>query len=301
MTTDHSAAYPTAAAFRRALTDRLRAIATPNGPWPLADLQRQFAYDRLLARLYLLHDDWVLKGATALLARDIAVRHTVDLDIYRATSRADAERDLRTAATLDAGDWFGFETGRGTPVADGVHGIRIPVVAHLGATVWMRFHVDVVADEVRMTGQPDVVPPLTAVQIPGLTRLGYRAYPVVDHIADKTCAMLERHGAARRPSTRFKDLVDLVRLTAYANVAADAQRRALVSEANRRELTLPSRLDVPDRALWKTGYAAEARRAITSIAANVDDALAEVRQYLDPVLADTASGVWHPDSRTWES
>ena len=45
----------------------------------LPHLQRQFAYDRLLARLYLLDDGWILKGATALLARHIAVRHTVDV------------------------------------------------------------------------------------------------------------------------------------------------------------------------------------------------------------------------------
>ena len=78
--------YATPAAFRRALTDRLSAIATPNGPWPLPDLQRQFAYDRLLHRLYLLDSGWILKGATALLAREIAVRHTIDIDVYREAS-----------------------------------------------------------------------------------------------------------------------------------------------------------------------------------------------------------------------
>jgi hypothetical protein len=82
--------YATPGAFRRALTDRLRAIASPHGVWPLPDLQRQFAYDRLLTRLYLLDDAWILKGATAMLARRIAVRHTIDIDIYRATGRGGA-------------------------------------------------------------------------------------------------------------------------------------------------------------------------------------------------------------------
>ena len=71
--------YATPAALRRALTDRLAAAAA-EGPWRLADLQRQFAYDRLLHRLYLLDDGWILKGATALLARHLSVRHTIDLD-----------------------------------------------------------------------------------------------------------------------------------------------------------------------------------------------------------------------------
>ncbi|MEJ3741926.1 nucleotidyl transferase AbiEii/AbiGii toxin family protein [Actinomycetes bacterium KLBMP 9797] len=113
-------------AFRRAITDRLRAMAKPYGPWPLSDLQRQFAYDRLLARLYLLDDGWVIKGATALLARGIAVRHTVDIDLYRVASRQHAERDLRAALSLDAGDWFVFEADAGTPIADGTNGVRVP-------------------------------------------------------------------------------------------------------------------------------------------------------------------------------
>ncbi len=66
VTARHQPPYPTPAAFRRALTDRLRAIAVPHGPWPPADLQRQFAYDRLLTRLYLLDDAWILRGATAI-------------------------------------------------------------------------------------------------------------------------------------------------------------------------------------------------------------------------------------------
>jgi hypothetical protein len=74
--------YQTPASFRRALTDRLRAVSAPNGRWPLADMQRQFAYDRLLARLYMVDDHWILKGATALIARRIGVRHTIDLDVY---------------------------------------------------------------------------------------------------------------------------------------------------------------------------------------------------------------------------
>lgn len=98
--------YSTPAAFRRALTERLRAAAKPNGPWPLAELQRQFAYDRLLARLYHLDSGWIVKGATALLARELAVRRTVDIDVYRPTNRGQAEHDLRRAAALELRDWF---------------------------------------------------------------------------------------------------------------------------------------------------------------------------------------------------
>jgi hypothetical protein len=75
-------AYGSPTAFRRALTDRLKENAR-TGRWTLPQLQRQFAYDRLLERLYLVDDGWVFKGAIALLARGIGVRATVDIDVYR--------------------------------------------------------------------------------------------------------------------------------------------------------------------------------------------------------------------------
>ncbi|GAA0680590.1 hypothetical protein GCM10010193_37820 [Kitasatospora atroaurantiaca] len=300
MSLDSPRPYTTPMAFRRAVTDRLRAIAEPHGPWPLADLQRQFAYDRLLSRLYLLDDGWVVKGATALLARRIAVRHTVDLDVYRAAERQQAERDLRSALALDAGDWFIFEAGRGTPVADGTTGVRIPIVARIGPTPWANFHVDVVADGVRMTGAPDEVSTLTGIEIPGLVQPRYLAYPITDHIADKTCATFERHGPEQRPSTRFKDLVDLQTLIAEAHVDADDQRRALSSEAGRRHLELPVHFDVPERRTWVAGYAAEARRARTPVARTLDEALALVRPYLDPILDGTGTGAWHPEDGVWK-
>ena len=65
--------YATPGAFRSGLTDRLR-TAAKDGPWTLQQLQRQVAYDRLIERLYLIDDGWIVKGATALLARGIGVR-----------------------------------------------------------------------------------------------------------------------------------------------------------------------------------------------------------------------------------
>lgn len=253
--------YPSPAAFRRAVTDRLRRIARPHGPWQLTDLQRQFAYDRLLARLYLSDDQWIVKGATALIARQLSVRHTIDVDVLRATTRALAEQDLRAAVRRDVGDWFTFDLGRATPVADGGNAVRLPVTATIGATPWARFHVDLVTDNVRMTGTPEEVPPLLPDLFPELAPARYRAYPLVDHIADKIVAMLERHGPARLPSTRYKDLVDLVALTGRAQVHAEAQRRARTAQVARRELAVPLPFDVPDHGRWEPGYAAEARRA----------------------------------------
>lgn len=290
--------YGSPAAFRRALTDRLRAKAK-DSRWSLAQLQRQFAYDRLLERLYLIDRDWIVKGATALLARDIGVRGTIDIDVYRAREREVAEAELRDAASRDVGDWFRFEIGPSRPVADGAVGIRLPVTAYVGETVWVQFHVDLVGTDLRMTGEPDDVPPMASIDMPDVQQHGYRAYPLVDHIADKVAAIFERYGEGRTPSTRFKDLVDLVAIVTGASVPADAQRAALASEADRRGITLPARFDVPDRALWESGYAAEAKRSVLPIAPTLDEAIETVQPFVDALLDGSASGRWDPERKEW--
>lgn len=204
--------YASPKAFRRALTDRLKTVAA-GSRWELPQLQRQIAYDRLLERLYLTDRRWILKGATALLARDLGVRGTIDM--------------------------------------------------------------------------PDV------------SQHGYRAYPLVDHVADKVVAIFDRYGSTAAPSTRYKDLVDLVAIATGASVEAAAQMRALTSEAGRRGVVLPSSFDVPDREPWERGYAAEAGRSLLDIAQSLDEALAIIGPFLDPLLDGSARGHWDPEDGAW--
>jgi hypothetical protein len=259
------------------------------------------AYDRLLQRLYLMDHGWIVKGATALLARNLSARATIDIDILRLSASREAEAALREAASRDIGDWFRFEVGPSRPVADGGIATRLPITADVGETRWAEFHVDIVGPDVRMTGVPEDVPPLAAIDMPGLEQHGYRVYPLVDHIADKIAAMFERYGAARNPSTRFRDLVDLVAIVTGAPVRAEAQLRALKPQEERRGSAFPRRFDVPDRELWERGYAAEARRSVLPVARTLDEALDIVRPFVDPLLDGTASGWWNHQKGTWEA
>lgn len=247
--------YTTPMAFRRALTDRLKSL-TGTSRWTMPQLQRHVAYDRLLERLYQFDRNWVVKGATALMARELGTRGTLDIDLYREISLAAAEADLRLAAAADIGDWFRFEVAAATPV--GTVGVRLPVTSVIGTTTWAGFHVDLIGSGLRMTGKPEHVPPLAENAIPEVAQHGYQAYPLVDHVADKVAATYERYGTAGMPSTRYRDLVDLVSIVTGASVPATDQITALVSEFDRRQLTLPAAFDVPDRRLWEPGYAAEA-------------------------------------------
>jgi hypothetical protein len=292
--------YATPAAFRRALTDKLK-LAAESSRWTLHQLQRQIAYDRLLERLYLKDEGWIVKGATALLARDLGVRATIDIDVFRDAVREVAEEELRAAASLDIGDWFRFEVRGARSVADAAAGIRLPVTAYIGATPWATFHVDIVGGDVRMTGRPEDVPALARVAMPEVEQHGYRAYPLVDHIADKVAATFDRYGETAAPSTRYKDLVDLVAIVLDASVEADSQMAALHSEAERRGVVLPDSFDVPDRDLWERGYAAEAGRSLLPVARNLDEALDVVRRFLDPLIARRAAGRWDPATESWVS
>jgi hypothetical protein len=258
------------------------------------------AYDRLLERLYVVDEGWIVKGATALLARDIGVRGTLDIDLYREVAREAAVADLREAAALDLGDWFRFEIGPPRPLVD-TGGVRLPVKASVGNTEWAAFHVDLVGEDLRMTGEPEDVPPLARVAMPDVEQHGYRAYPLADHVADKACAIFERHGAAGTPSTRYRDLVDLVAIVLAASVEAEPQLSALRSETRRRGLQLPGRFAVPDRGLWQPGYAAEAARSLLPKARKLDEAIATVTPFLDPLLDATARGRWDPQNARWTS
>ena len=287
--------YSTPSAFRAALTDRV-AQAAKESRWSVQQLQRQVAYDRLLERLYLVDDGWVVKGATALLARDLGMRGSLDIDVYREVGREAAEGDLRRAASLDVGDWFRFEIGMASVSGKA---LTFPVRAVIGLTTWVEFQVNLVGTDLRMTGEPDDVPPLVRGVIPEVEQHGYKAYPLVDHVADKVAAAYERYGPEQNPSTRYRDLVDLVSIVVGASVAADVQRKALISEFVRRGLELPTHFDVPDRALWETGYGREARRSLLSIGQTLDEALGVVRPFIDPLLEGTATGSWDRDQRRW--
>jgi hypothetical protein len=92
-----------------------------------------------------------------------------------------------------------------------------------------------------------------------------------------------------------------VAIVIAAPVEAGPQMAALRSEAQRRGLQLPGRFAVPDRGLWQPGYAAEAGRSLLQMARTLDEAIATVTPFLDPLLDATARGRWDPVNARWTS
>ncbi|MEV6298317.1 nucleotidyl transferase AbiEii/AbiGii toxin family protein [Actinoplanes sp. NPDC051861] len=296
--------YTTPTAFRTALKERFGQIARTDQRYRLDELQRQFAYDRALARLFISpeRDHWVLKGAGALLARLTTARHSKDLDVFLSVDDADAEyavNALRAALQLKLGDHFTFDIIRVAPLQEEAKGARVHVNARLGPTAFASFHIDVVVGTV-MTGTPDIVAPLTPLEIEGLIRPRYRVFPIADHLADKLCATVGSYARAGQPasSSRVKDLVDIAIIASTQTVQAAALRAAVVSNAAMRRIELPERFTVPDMAGWATRYPKVAAEA-PGPAPDFVTATNLASQIFDTVLDGTAVGSWSPTSRSW--
>jgi hypothetical protein len=289
--------------LRAAISDRLRQVADRNRS--LQDLLRQFAYDRLLYRVFTAEDSdrWVLKGATALLARlGGEGRHTVDVDLYNRRGDLDeAERALRAAANADVGDYFRFELSPGRRIAEGGVACRVRVACYLGATEFARFNVDLVA-EVGMTGTPEPAESLVPIEVPGIARATYRLYPLADHVADKVLALIERHprhGTEPVASTRYRDLADLVLIARRYPVDADDLSTALHAQARRRGIELPSRFSPPTGPAWSAGYRRVARDVPDLLERDVDSAIETARTFMDPILQGRVTRRWDPQAMTW--
>lgn len=152
-----------------------------------------------------------------------------------------------------------------------------------------------------MTGTPDLVLPLTPLQVPGLVRPPYRVFPIVDHLADKFCAIADRYGDGEtaRPSSRVKDLVDIGLIATTHTVGGAALRIALVTNAADRALHLPSRFGVPHHEAWERGYARIAATAPGALP-RFDEALGIAATLFNPVLVDEVPDcAWDPVQRAW--
>jgi hypothetical protein len=297
--------YRTPAAFRNALKARFGQIARTDRRYSLDELQRQFGYDRALARLFTSDDGerWVLKGAGALLARLDAARHSKDVDVFFDATR-DAEVDdavdaLQAALRIDLGDHFAFDVTRIAPLQEEAKGARVNLSARLGPTPFAIFHMDVVV-ATAMTGTPDLISPLTPLSIDGLVRPHYRVFPVPDHLADKLCATVGAYSQGGKPasSTRVKDLVDIAIIASTQTVGAQALRKAVVTNAAWRGLGLPERFAVPDPVGWAARYPRIAAEAPGPIP-NYSDAVRIAGRLFDPILGAATTGKWDPLTQAW--
>lgn len=217
-----------------AVTARAKTEAQTSGVTAGA-LLRRFVVDRFLARVFALPgNEWVLKGGNAVLTRVHDARTTKDIDLLAELGDLDAAvTRLREAVGIDLGDHFRFVITGTRAASEGamqpdVEGYKVSIDAYCGVKRRDHFSVDLVTGSL-MTAEPDVQtrPGL----VPAVPSTRVRLYPVVDHIADKLCATRSTYGTTRdQPSSRVRDLVDLVVFARTPHIDGAEVTEAITSE-----------------------------------------------------------------------
>lgn len=277
--------YATGAAMWRAASARAKSAAKTTGR-PAGELMREFTYERLLARVFDgLDEAWVLKGGTALLARVENARHSKDVDLVaRLQDVDDAVEQLRQALGRDLGDFFTFDIvdvqiPDDTDQRPGVHGRTLRIVPTVGTVALNWIKMDLVTGSL-MTAEPDHHPAPGLVEVPGIAKPTYRLYPAVDHLADKLCATEALYSG--KPSTRDRDLVDIIVIARTQTLSLSKLRTAIGGERTKRGLPERDTFEVP--AAWESRFPKTA--SATRWAADLDFAAAIdlARRLLGPAL-----------------
>lgn len=290
--------YATANAFRTALEQRLLTWATESNI-PLIRLRKLVVFDRLMARLMAVAPDrWVLKGAVALQFRaGPQYRTTRDVDFGHSDSEEAATADFLAPQSVDLDDYFTFSIERAGRIDVGGEGsaVRYRARAELAGRPFESFVVDVGFGG--PLDAPDIVSGPALLEFAEIASTEIPVLPLERHIAEKVHAYTAVY-AEGRPSSRVKDLVDLVLIESLFALRADRLRRAIESTFAERNSQPPETLPPPP-AEWRVAYRKMAGEA--GIELDVAEGYERARAFLDPVLAGSQApdAEWDPVSHAW--
>jgi hypothetical protein len=291
--------YATAAAFRQALDDRLKAQSEQTG-LALARLRKRVAFELFLRRLVAVAPDrWVLKGALALDFRFKATsRPTRDMDLGRTDDEDAAIEDFAAAQELVLDDFFSFAVRRTDDLddTDDLRAIRFHITAELAGRVFDQFVVDVGFVDSIAT-KPEEIETSDLLSFAGIEPIRVPALPLPQHIAEKVHAYTRTYGESGRESTRPKDLVDILLIAGSEPIDALALRDALERTfSERRQQPLPATLPPPPES-WREPYARLASEV--AVEADLESAHALAAAFIDPILAEGTAGTWDPQRGAW--
>jgi transposase len=288
--------YETAARFRQALEQRLGARANATGA-SFVRLRKTVVFDRLLARLRIAAPGrWALKGGLALDFRlKDRSRTTKDMDLVRHDDEEAAVADLIDAAASDLGDFFAFSVEGRAPLGDDEpRAVRCRVRAELAGRLFENVVVDTgFADPLGWA--PELLRGTDLLAFAGIEPVEVPVVPLEQQVAEKAHAYTRTYGG--QPSSRARDLVDLVLIKQTATLDGTRLRAALRGTFEfRRQHALPASLPPPP-AEWSVSYRKLAMEVglDTQLAAGHREAAA----LLDPILAGLDARRWDATQGRW--
>lgn len=292
--------YADAAAFRQALEQRLRTRTAGDGARLTRDRKR-VAIDRLLARLVeAAPDGWLLKGGFALdLRLSERARSTRDVDIEWKAAEAELFDTLIHASELETDDFFTFEvelTGAPPERLGGSH--RFRATAHLAGRQFETFLLDV-GVPTDPIGEHDTLTTPDLLAFAGIDPVDVPAVPLERQIAEKLHAYTSRY-AGDRPSSRVKDLIDIVLMSELASFAFERLREVIVATFEARATQpLPDAFPAPPSE-WAQPYRVLAEEVGLDPDSSVGHRLAA--EFLDPILVAEPELVrWDETTRRWRT
>lgn len=264
-----------------------------------------FYYHRLLVRVFSEErPSFVLKGGLGMLARTVDARATRDADLTTSSLDIDsAVKELRRLASRELGDFVTFQFVGVEPVrADDEYrdGYKVKFDAFLGARKIQAVSVDLVSDAIPCD-DPDWITPADRIKVEGLVECDYPVYPVTRGMADKVCGIVETHDG--RPSSRVKDLVDLVVYLVTESFLAAGLRTDLLRELAIRHLSPFAGFSVPE--VWWKSYGRvygklAGQTGLPEGLRTLEAAERLVKSCIDPILGDLQDeAVWDSDGLVW--
>lgn len=264
-----------------------------------------FYFHRLLCRVFSDPESpFVLKGGQSVLARTVDARATRDIDLLaRDTSIGAALVELKRLAGIDLNDFVSFSFDKTEPIKSNDEyrsGIKIWFTPSLGGKSLQAVSIDLVIDEVDGP-QPETIVPADRLEIEDIPVFDYRIYRVESALADKLLAIIEVHD--ERPSSRVKDLVDIVVYAKTCKIDSQMLAERVNRESRARKVALPRRFQVPEtwRTIYEKTYAKMAKQAkVDGIAPNITSAEELAARIYGPALDRTSSSLaWIPTELRW--
>ena len=292
--------YTTPAGFLMALKRHVQARAAKRGRPYNRELQL-LVMDRFAARVMEEYGDRVLlKGGLALELRLERARTTRDIDLRVDGDPSDVLDRLRAAGVRDLGDRLAFRVedhpDHPEMVGDGVRyeGTRYRAEAQLaGRRLGDPFGVDVAHGD-PLIGPTTTVPGSDLLSFAGIEAPMLRLVPRETHVAEKLHALTMPRD---RPNSRLRDLPDLALLASSGEFDGAELREAILTTFEfRKTHEVPGSVpDAPER--WRGQYRRlAAENGLRWI--ELDEVLAAVRSFLDPVLSGHPLR-WSPESWRW--